>query len=80
MITCNLFLTTHYLIDYFFINKIFFIKARNSEWAYTTGISTSNKAFMHQTGTEIKLEKKLNPCFSLQLNSLAILIKMVTTT
>ena len=63
MITCNLFLTTHYLIDYFFINKIFFIKARNSEWAYTTGISTSNKAFMHQTGTEFKLEKKIKSLF-----------------
>ena len=54
----NLFLTTYYLIDYFFINKIFFIKARNSEWAYATGINTSNKAFLHQTGTEIGKKNK----------------------
>ena len=62
----NLFLTTYYSIDYiFFIDKIFFIKARNSEWAYATGINTS-RPFCIKLELKLNRKKKLNPCFTLQ--------------
>ena len=61
----------------FFVNKIIFINARNSKWAWAVGINSS-WPFCIKLRTEIKSEKKKNliPGVHYMLNSLAILIKM----